>query len=348
MTGKPSLKRLTPNGRKMITLSEEKLITTSYLDHGMRLPLVLQPAVEDVNLVAWGSNNRKFIEEQLLLHGGILFRDFNVRTIAEFEQFIASLSGELLEYTYRSTPRTQVSGNIYTSTEYPSEQSIPLHNEMSYTRNWPMRICFFCLQKAEQGGATPIAKSSQVFERIDPQIRERFMTKNVMYMRNYSEGVDLPWHHVFNTTSKTIVENYCREVGMDFEWKSGNRLRTRQTCQAVAVHPKTGKLVWFNQAHLFHVSSLGPQASESLLAEFGEADLPRNAFYGDGSPIELEALDQIRRAYQQEETVFTWRDGDILMLDNMMVAHGRMPYAGARRVVVGMAEPFDGQGTKLY
>jgi alpha-ketoglutarate-dependent taurine dioxygenase len=130
---------------------------------------------------------------------------------------------------------------------------------------------------------------------------------------------------------------------MEFEWKSGNRLRTRQTCQAVSTHPKTGKLVWFNQAHLFHVSGLERQAYDSLLEEFDEADLPRNAFFGDGSPIDPNVLDKIRHAYAQEETVFTWQKHDILMLDNMLVAHGRRPYAGTRRVVVGMAEPFGDQ-----
>jgi alpha-ketoglutarate-dependent taurine dioxygenase len=345
MSGKPSLKRLMPDRRKMITLSEEELIATGYLEPDIRLPFVIQPAIEEVNLLVWASNNREFIRAQLLSHGAILFRDFNVGTIAEFERFIATISGQLLEYTYRSTPRTQISGNIYTSTEYPANQSIPLHNEMSYTRNWPMMICFFCLETAEQGGETPIADSSQVFERIDSQIRELFMKKNVMYLRNYSEGVDLPWHQVFGTTSRSAVEDYCREVGMEFEWKSGNRLRTRQTCQAVATHPKTGKLVWFNQAHLFHVSSLERQAYRSLLEEFDEADLPRNAFFGDGSPIDPHVLDQIRHAYSQEETVFTWRKHDILMLDNMLVAHGRRPYVGTRRVVAGMAEPFGGWGT---
>jgi len=54
-----------------------------------------------------------------------------VNGAAEFEQFIQAISGELIEYSYRSTPRSQVSGNIYTSTEYPADQSIPLHNEMA-------------------------------------------------------------------------------------------------------------------------------------------------------------------------------------------------------------------------
>ncbi|MCA1994248.1 MAG: TauD/TfdA family dioxygenase, partial [Coleofasciculus sp. S288] len=96
----------------------------------------------------------------------------------------------------------------------------------------------------------------------------------------------------------------------------------------------------FNQAHLFHVSALKLEVRESLLAIFKESDLPRNAFYGDGSTIDTSVLDEIRQIYQQEAVTFPWQEGDILMLDNMLTAHGRLPYSGSRKVVVGMAEPF--------
>lgn len=340
MSQKMSLKSLSQGRRKMVTISEGELVTTGYLQPAQRLPLVMQPAVRDVNLFEWATNNREVVETQLLAHGAILFRGFKISTVADFERFITATSGQLLEYTYRSTPRTQVSGNIYTSTEYPANQSIPLHNEMSYARNWPMRICFCCLETAAEGGETPFADSAKVFERINPEIRKLFMKTGVMYVRNYGDGVDLTWQKVFGTTNKSDVEAYCREVGMEFEWKSGNRLRTRQTCQAVATHPITGKSIWFNQAHLFHASSLQQEVYKSLSEAFEEDDLPRNALLGDGSPIDPDVLNHIRQAYSEEESVFAWQEGDILMLDNMLVAHGRKPYAGARRVVVGMAQPF--------
>ena len=340
MVQRANLKTLMPAKRRVITLSEDSLITTGSLRPGASLPLVIQPAVKDVSLLSWAGNNREFIEQQLLTCGAILFRNFNVRTVAEFEQFISAISGQLLEYTYRSTPRTQISGGIYTSTEYPANESIPLHNEMSYASNWPMKIFFFCLNTAETEGQTPIADSGKVFEAIDPAVRETFIKKKVVYVRNYGDGIDLPWKQVFNTTSKSTVEDYCRAVEMGFQWKSGDRLRTWQTCQTVAVHPKTGRSLWFNQAHLFHVSALERQVHNSLLEEFGEEDLPRNALFGDGSPIDVSLLDEIRRAYSQNEVVFDWQERDILMLDNMLVAHGRRPYTGARRIVVGMAEPY--------
>lgn len=329
--------------RKAVSVSSEELVKTSYFQSENCLPAIFQPAGNILNLAGWSTNNRTSIATQLLKHGGILFRGFEVGGVAGFEQFIQAIGGELLEYSFRSTPRSQVSGNIYTSTEYPAEQFIPLHNEMAYSTNWPLKIAFFCVKKAEQGGETPIADSRKVFEKINPKIKERFAEKKVMYVRNYGAGVDLPWQNVFNTDSKTEVENYCEKTGIQLEWGNDNRLKTRQICQAVAQHPQTKEMVWFNQAHLFHISSLDPAVRRELLTSFKEEDLPRNAYYGDGSPIEDSILDEIRSCYQQETIIFPWQEGDVLLLDNMLAAHGRTAFVGSRRVVVGMAEAFSCQ-----
>lgn len=304
------------------------------------LPLVIEPAVEGIDLTEWVRDNLEFIESELVESGGLLFRNFSVGSASEFERFVRAISTELLPYHERSTPRTHLGGNIYTSTEYPTHQDIALHNEFSYALKWPMKIFFHCQEPAEQGGETPLADSRQVFRLISPETRERFIRKNVMYVRNYGGGIDLPWQEAFQTADKLAVEEYCRNAPMQFEWMDGDRLRTRQVREAVAAHPKTGETVWFNQAHLFHVSNLGPEISQSMLDAFDESSLPRNAYYGDGSPIEPSALDEIREAYRRASIVFPWRRGDVLLLDNTLVAHGRKPYSGSRNVIVAMAEPF--------
>jgi len=111
-------------------------------------------------------------------------------------------------------------------------------------------------------------------------------------------------------------------------------------CQGVATHPVTGEKVWMNQAHLFHVTTQDPEVVEVLLEEFGEESLPRNTYYGDGTPIDGEVFDAIREAYDAEALVFPWETGDVLLLDNMLMAHSRGPFTGARKVVVGMAESY--------
>lgn len=332
-----SINKLRKAQRQPIARNRETLIEEKFFDSNNSLPLVISPIIDGVNLVNWAERNRDFLETRLLKYGGILFRGFNISGASEFQEFIQTISrGELAEYNYRSTPRTQVNDKIYTSTEYPANQSIPLHNENAYSSVWPMKICFFCVQPAEQGGETPIADSRKVFTRLDVAIKEKFMQKKVMYVRNYGD-IDLSWQNVFQTTDKSTVESFCRKLSIEFEWKN-DRLTTRQVCQTVAKHPTTGEMVWFNQAHLFHVSSLEPEIRDSLLSLLTENAIPRNSYYGDGSPIEPSVIEKINQVYQQESVIFPWHKGDILLLDNMLSAHGRMPFIGSRKILVGMSE----------
>lgn len=317
------------------------MVETSFLPSQPALPVVVKPCAEGLNLAAWALRSRDYIEALLGRHKAILFRGFDVAAGDGFEPFVmASSDAHLLEYRDRSSPRHEVSNRIYTSTDYPADQSIFLHNEGTYWLEWPLKIYFHCVTPAERGGETPIADCRRIFERIGEKIRGRFIEKQVLYIRNYNDGFGLNWQEVFQTTDKSVVDDYCKANDIQAEWKEGGRLRTRAVRPAVAVCPRSGEMTWFNHATFFHVSTLPPGVREPLLAEFREEDLPTNTYYGDGSAIEPSVLDELRDAYDQEKISFPWQKGDVLMLENMLVAHGREPYSGARRVLVAMAEPF--------
>jgi alpha-ketoglutarate-dependent taurine dioxygenase len=336
---KPSLGHLPV--RKAVTLSQSEWIKTSFLTDEASIPLVVQPAIDGMNLITWASDNRDTVAQLLLTHRAVLFRGFQINTAALLHEFIkATSNGELLEYRDRSSPRHEVLDRIYTSTDYPAEHPIFLHNEGTYWLSWPLKLYFCCVEAAARGGEKPIADSRKIYQRISPAIRERFAKLKVLYVRNYNDGFGLEWQTVFQTTDRAVVNEFCRRNAIEVEWKDGNRLKTRQVRQAAAQHPLTGEWVWFNHAAFFHVSTLEPSIRDALLSEFKEEDLPTNTYYGDGTPIEPGVLDELRGAYLAEKTVYPWQTGDVLVLDNMSVAHGRESYLGKRKILAGMADPF--------
>ncbi|MGN6321577.1 MAG: TauD/TfdA family dioxygenase [Dyella sp.] len=289
--------------------------------------------------MAWAAQNSEMVGRVLHEQGALLIRGLRLYSTRQFGQFLeAVFHGELAAYSYRSTPRTKLGGNVYTATEYHPSETIPQHNESSYASTWPMRIGFYCMVPPAPGvgGATPLADSRLVLARLPAHVVEKFESRKLQYVRNYG-SIDLPWSEVFQTEDRHEVEAFCDSNGIAYEWTADNGLRTRQVTPALATHPYTGEKVWFNQAHLFHVSALPKEVLGDLLATYSEEELPRNVYHGDGGPLDGEDLQAIRAAYESVTFHFDWQREDILLLDNMLYTHGRQPYAGERKIVVGMA-----------
>jgi len=325
---------------KAVRVSQTELVGQGFLDGAAdRLPVVFRPRVESVDLAAWAASHRDTIRRALLEWGAALFRGFGVGSAEEFDRVARAVCPELLDYHERAAPRREVASKVFTSTEFPADQPIPLHHEMSYSHNWPAKLFFFCAQPALERGATPIADDRRVYARIDESIRRRFEERRVMYVRNYGPGLDT-WQDAFQTEDRGDVERYCAASKIAYEWLPGDALRTRQVRQAVMRHPQTGERVWFNHAVLFHSSNLPEAVRETLLASRSPEELPRNALYGDGTPIETAVLDEIRAVYDECAVTFPWERGDVLLVDNFLVVHGREPYSGPRKVLVAMAELF--------
>jgi alpha-ketoglutarate-dependent taurine dioxygenase len=303
-----------------------------------RLPLLIEASSADIDLNEFVRHHGTALEQQLLEHGGILFRNFGVRSARDFAALGRTLPWPALEYIYRSTPRRSVEGGVYTASEYPADQSIPLHSENAFQSSWPLKVAFCCVTPALQGGETPLADLRRVSCAMGETLLQEFRDRKVRYVRNFQPHVDLSWQTVFQTEDPTRVKQYCDQNEMSCEWRAGGVLRTVQTCQGTARHLRTAEEVIFNQAHLFHVSSLGPQIADFLIQDFGVDGLPRHAFWGDGSAIGAESLTGMRTAFQSESRAFSWHSGDVLLIDNMQVAHGRNPYKGRREVLAMLME----------
>ncbi len=320
---------------RAVNLSQVELVKTTYLQPEQTFPLVIQPAVGEVDLADWARGNRDFIETELLKHGAILFRGFGVDSVAAFESFAAAIRPDLYG-KYNDLPRE--SGRVYKSTPYPEDKTILFHNESSHMHRWPMKQWFYCVKAAQQGGETPIVDCRKIYQRLNPEIVQTFKEKGLKYVRNFIEGLDVSWQDFFHTTEKAEVEQYCRANSIGFEWVKADHLRIHQISPGVARHPKTGEMVFFNQVQLHHVYFLDPELRRSLEALFKAEDYPRNVYYGDGTPIEDSVMEEILRVYWENSVSFPWQEGDVLMVDNMLTAHARNPFRGERKITVAMAE----------
>jgi alpha-ketoglutarate-dependent taurine dioxygenase len=302
-----------------------------------RLPLVIEPRDAGMSLATWSAMNHAVIKKQLNRFGGLLFRGFDVDHDS-FDGFITNTSSGALPYTERSSPRTNVKGNIYTSTDYPAEYPIFLHNEQSYNTTFPRKIYFMCVTPPATQGETPIADVRKVLARLSPEIRSNFQRRKYAYVRNMGGVMGMHWKDVFQTVNRAEVEKYCRDNDITFEWVADNQLRTCQVREVIARHPDTGELCWFNHLTFFNVASLPPEVGELLMEDADECELPNHTFYGDRESIEASVMHELRSAYEAESVSLEWKAQDVLMLDNMLVAHGRQPFSGQRRVVTGLAD----------
>lgn len=319
-----------------------RISTTDLVDlDATGLPVIVRPRTSDIRIDDWIPDHRDLIEQHLRQTGAVLFRGFGVESLTRFDSVVRLLCPNLMSYTEGATPRKTLKDKLYTSTEFPPEYSIAPHNELSYVTTWPMRIFFSCDIAAEWRGETPIVDVRKVYQRIPAQLRERFERHGWMLVRNYGDGFSLPWQKVFHTEERAEVEAYCARNRIDFEWKEGDRLRTRQVRPATRVHPVTGETVWFNHIAFWHISSLEPRdLRDEFLRQMKADEMPYNTFYGDGAPIEPEVAETLRQAYDAELRSFPWQVGDLIMIDNMLVAHGRSPYRGARRILTAMGDAY--------
>ncbi|WP_316522793.1 TauD/TfdA family dioxygenase [Kitasatospora brasiliensis] len=244
-----------------------------------------------------------------------------------------------LAYVHGNSPRTKVGQNVYTSTEYPQEFTISMHNEMSYAHAWPARLAFYCEVAPETGGATPVVDGVRWLEALDPELREAF-AGGVRYLQNLHDGYGFgkSWQQTFETESREDVEAFLSGTEAVWEWRKDGGLRVAQLRPATTRHPVTGTEVWFNQADQWHPAGLGDDTAARLAAVLAPEDLPQSVTLADGSPIPAEWVEQIRDRGLEAAVDVDWHRGDLLLIDNLLVGHGRRPFTGSRRVLVAMSD----------
>jgi hypothetical protein len=302
-------------------------------------PAGLTIAATDVDdACQWITANRGPIRDALHQHGSLYAHGLPVSTVDDFAKVRDAVVGERASYKEQATPRSHYADDVYSSTDLPPAQVIRPHNENSYTLGFPGVLVFGCLIAPETGGATPVTDVRSVLANLPAPLVSRFREVGWGLVRNYVDHLGLSWSTAFGTESKDIVAKYCDENLIAHEWCADGHLRTVQRRSAIISHPLTADEVWFNHVVFWNEWSLDPDVREVFIEDLGADNLPFGTVYGDGQPISQADIELIDAAYRQATVRETWKPGDVLIVDNILAAHGRESFRGDRKIVVGMGD----------
>ncbi|MGW5048867.1 TauD/TfdA family dioxygenase [Streptomyces griseoluteus] len=276
------------------------------------------------------------LEGLLAKEKALVFRGFGVEE-TRLDPVMDRLLPNRLAYVHGNSPRTKVGDNVYTSTEYPAEYVISMHNELSYAHAWPTRLLFTCAVAPATGGATPVVDGTLWLASLDDEVREAF-ADGVRYTQNLhgGRGLGKSWQDTFETAERDDVEVFLKETEAEWTWLRDGTLRVTQNRPSTTRHPLTGDEGWFNQADQWHPAGLGDETAAALAKVLPADELPQNVTFADGSPIPAAYVTQIRDRGLDNAVDVDWQRGDLLLIDNVQVGHGRRSYTGDRRILVAM------------
>ena len=310
--------------------------------------------------------NHEKLEQALLEQGAILFRGFDVFKPQDFELLAKTFDSHLKNNYLGTSPRNIVAGTeyVFSASELPNYYPIMQHCEMSFLPTCPRRIMFYCFVAPSFGGETPISDFRAVAEQMNPRIKDDFQKKGIKVIRNYcapgqekNNSFQLkPWVDMFHTEDKSVVEKQCAENNIEVQWLPGDALRLVSTQPAFKMHPQSGKEVWFNHLQVFHAAGAAIEYAKiakrqmtldawkinlylqavTFVKRFTEKPIERamHICYADNTEIPIAHIRHVQDLIWENMYFLKWQKGDVIFIDNFAISHGRMPYQGARNIMV--------------
>lgn len=288
-------------------------------------------------LAPWIRDHREQIDEALWKDGSVLFRGFDVGGVEGFSACAAAACDDLYRH-YGDLPLASATEDVYFATPYPKHLEIRFHNEASHTPSWPSRQLFYCLEPAPQGGEWTLSDGRKVLAMLPAEMRERFTAEGLVYRRRFLPGLDAPWQRFFQVESLAALKAKIEPTGHEIAVASENDITVSYRTQAVLSLPERGVSSWFNQILLHHPDALPKEVDAMLSRHFERGVYPRTVFFGDGSPIPTEWVRTISAVLSECSLRIATQRDDVLLVNNLLLAHGRLPYTGNRQVRVALGD----------
>lgn len=321
-------------------------------------PLFVEPATDDLRsptaFVAWFERNAGLLGEALDTHGAVVLRGFPIRTTADFNDLIEVLGPWEANYAGGASLRSRIDGAVYETTRVSPAMKIGMHQEMNYLAEAPGRLAFFCAKPADRGGETLIADMRRFTREIPPDLYDRFARLGTRIVRNFvappadgsTEEAGLhpdqrSWVTAFYTDDRAEVERECARKSLTPIWHDDGSLSVETAFPILMTHPRTGEEVYRGVVH-FHpddyadAAQVPEQVRQKIDELLARQRIPSGYMLGDGSVLAPHERHPLARRIEELETYWDWQAGDLMIIDNLLVAHGRNPFEGSRDVQVAL------------
>lgn len=284
----------------------------------------------------WIRAQRNELAEELHRSGTILFRDFPLSTDRDFDAFIRAFDFPNFRYedSLSNAVRVVRTERVFTANEAPPEVTIFFHHEMAQTPIYPGKLFFFCEQAAKEGGATPLCRSDVLFQRLQqdcPAFARDCEEKGLLYHtvmpgeNDPNSGMGRSWQSTFRAETREQAEARMRELKYTWEWLEDNCLRATTPVLPAVFELPDGRKTFFNQ---LIAACQGWKDKRN--------DPSKAITFGDGTLLDRDAVMQSVAIADELAFDVPWQAGDVALVDNYLVMHGRRTFSGTRKVLASL------------
>ncbi|MEU6667432.1 TauD/TfdA family dioxygenase [Streptomyces sp. NPDC046727] len=310
--------------------------TSEVLPDGSRL--VLEPGRTPLLQLPHQELPAPAVRQLLTRHGAVLLRGLGLTAPADLARAAHTLGVTPVPEREGFAARDDFGQGVYSASRWPADEPMCMHHELSYADEVPGIALFGCLKAPRHGGGTALADAARVLAALPAELVDPFARHGWLLARHYGE-VGVSWAEAFGTEDREAVSAYCRDHAVSHRWLPDGSLRTLQRRAAVVDHPALGERLWFNQIAFLNEFTMDATVREYLVSLYGPDALPFTTFHGDGTPVPEQAVQAINDTYAAATVSEPWQAGDVLVLDNLRMAHSREAYQGEREIVALFGDP---------
>ncbi len=229
-------------------------------------------------------------------------------------------------------PQVDDHASVYRPVQYAPTETLLWHHENSFNATWPRYIMFACARPADDGGQTTIVDSRLVYEQMPDELRDPLARHGIRYERLCDGRTSRSWQQIYETADRDQAQQQAEAHGEELVFTDqGARIRALRPAFLPVAHGTS----WFNQLLHWHPHALPDELREMVTA--GLVPTYRTCQVGDGSAIPPDTVTRLVEAHRTVELAVRWAAGDVLLIDNTIIAHGRRPFRGPREHFVRMA-----------